>query len=158
MESKNGRPPLENKYLLAKLEEASKIFGGEVTVKQLDSLQGFPSKTAYRKHFGGFNMAKVLVNIPINENYCLGRIPKSGVSIPNPQSRNISRKQRFVILSRDGFRCVYCGRTPTGDGVALFVDHIIPFSQGGLTVNENLCTACFDCNIGKSDLTLNSYQ
>jgi 5-methylcytosine-specific restriction endonuclease McrA len=36
-------------------------------------------------------------------------------------------------------------------GVVLHVDHIIPWSKGGQTVDENLQTLCDRCNLGKSD-------
>jgi hypothetical protein len=31
----------------------------------------------------------------------------------------------------------------------MHIDHIIPESAGGLTVPENLCLACFSCNVLK---------
>ncbi|MFH1636629.1 MAG: HNH endonuclease signature motif containing protein [Chloroflexota bacterium] len=34
-------------------------------------------------------------------------------------------------------------------GVRLTVDHIIPESLGGATAQENLCLACWDCNLIK---------
>lgn len=58
---------------------------------------------------------------------------------------------RYKILQRDGFRCVLCGRS-VQDGVKqLEVDHVLPVSKGGLTVESNLRTLCYDCNRGKSD-------
>lgn len=57
---------------------------------------------------------------------------------------------RFKILNRDHFTCMYCGKTQL-DGATLHVDHIIPVSKGGKTVEENLITACSDCNLGKSN-------
>ena len=59
-------------------------------------------------------------------------------------------KLRFEILKRDNFTCQYCGKSQK-DGATLHVDHIKPFSKGGRTIPENLVTACFECNIGKSD-------
>ncbi|MEA2061027.1 MAG: HNH endonuclease signature motif containing protein [Thermodesulfobacteriota bacterium] len=32
----------------------------------------------------------------------------------------------------------------------MHVDHIIPVSFGGNTIPENLCLACFSCNVHKS--------
>jgi 5-methylcytosine-specific restriction endonuclease McrA len=60
---------------------------------------------------------------------------------------------RFDVLLRDGFRCRYCGIS-VDEGAMLHVDHVIPQSKGGPTVIDNLVTACLDCNIGKSDKTL----
>lgn len=61
----------------------------------------------------------------------------------------ISRSLRFVVLNRDGFRCRYCGDEPSHK--KLEVDHIVPRSKGGSDIIENLVTACFDCNRGKSN-------
>lgn len=64
----------------------------------------------------------------------------------------ISRKVRFEVFKRDGFTCQYCGRTPPA--VVLEADHIDPKANGGLDLQNNLVTACFDCNRGKRDRLL----
>lgn len=64
--------------------------------------------------------------------------------------RNRRSADRFLIFSRDSFRCIYCGRSSIEEGVTLHIDHIIPASRGGLDIAMNLGSACFDCNIGKS--------
>lgn len=66
----------------------------------------------------------------------------------------IPKSLRFAVLTRDGFRCRYCGAGP-GDGIKLHMDHRKPLSRGGLDTFENLFTACEDCNLGKSDSELN---
>jgi hypothetical protein len=61
----------------------------------------------------------------------------------------VGAKQRWRILERDGFRCIYCGaRAPD---VTLHVDHKIPRAQGGSDEDENLATSCLPCNLGKRD-------
>jgi hypothetical protein len=65
----------------------------------------------------------------------------------------MSKKIRFEVFKRDGFRCGYCGKTPPE--VVLEVDHIEPISKGGSDSIDNLLTACFDCNRGKRDIPLN---
>ena len=67
-------------------------------------------------------------------------------------SRKGKKALRFEILKRDNFTCKYCGRS--SPSVILQVDHIVPFSKGGISVSENLVTSCFDCNIGKRDILL----
>jgi hypothetical protein len=57
----------------------------------------------------------------------------------------------WMILARDGWRCLSCGRTPSEHGVTLEVDHILPRSHGGTDDPENLQTLCKKCNIGKSN-------
>lgn len=61
---------------------------------------------------------------------------------------NISKRKRFEILNRDNFTCQYCGRK--APNVELEVDHIKAVANGGTNDDENLITACHDCNIGKS--------
>jgi len=67
--------------------------------------------------------------------------------------RGLRKKRiRFEIFKRDNFTCQYCGRK--APNVELQIDHIIPKSKGGKDIPENLITACWDCNIGKSDVLL----
>lgn len=66
--------------------------------------------------------------------------------------RHISDRQRFRILMRDGFACCSCGSSPQNErGIKLHIDHIIPWSKGGETVDENLETKCQKCNLGKGN-------
>lgn len=60
----------------------------------------------------------------------------------------IGAKLRFAVLKRDGFRCVYCGRT--SKEAKLNVDHIVPVALGGTNDRLNLVTSCAECNSGKS--------
>ena len=64
----------------------------------------------------------------------------------------ISKKIRFEIFKRDGFKCVYCGKTPPG--IILEIDHIEPKSEGGKDDINNFVTSCFDCNRGKGKIKL----
>jgi Homing endonuclease associated repeat/HNH endonuclease len=66
--------------------------------------------------------------------------------------REISDRQRFRILVRDGFRCKACGASPLiQPGVELHVDHILPWSKGGESIDENLESKCKQCNLGKGN-------
>ena len=58
----------------------------------------------------------------------------------------LSRKN---IIKRDGGRCQYCGRKTEH----MTVDHVIPKTQGGLDVWENLVAACRECNNKKGQRT-----
>ena len=64
----------------------------------------------------------------------------------------ISKKLRFEVFKRDGFKCAYCGKTPPT--VTLEIDHIEPKARGGKDDINNYLTACFDCNRGKRDIPL----
>jgi len=66
------------------------------------------------------------------------------------KGRSISPKLRFEVLQRDGFRCVYCGRTAAE--LALEVDHVVSVADGGKTEKGNLVSACWECNAGKKTL------
>jgi len=64
--------------------------------------------------------------------------------------KSITDRQRFRILRRDNFQCVYCQAT----GVKFEIDHLYPHSLGGEDATLNLVTACKKCNRGKSDMLL----
>jgi len=58
---------------------------------------------------------------------------------------------RINVMSRDKFRCQYCGRRlPMSE---LNYDHVIPRSRGGRTVWENIVTCCYSCNDRKGGRT-----
>lgn len=63
--------------------------------------------------------------------------------------KSISKKLRFEVFKRDSFQCQYCGQLPPK--VVLEIDHVHPVSKGGDNSIDNLLTACFECNRGKSD-------
>jgi len=68
------------------------------------------------------------------------------------KTRDVSLRLRLDVLTRDNFRCVFCGKSPaTNVGTRLHIDHIIPFSKGGKSTFENLQTLCAECNLGKSN-------
>ena len=70
---------------------------------------------------------------------------------PSRTDNMISPRLRFIVLSRDGFKCAYCGRSAHSDGVKLAVDHISPWARTYDHSESNLITACEECNAGKSD-------
>lgn len=66
------------------------------------------------------------------------------------------RRREFLVFSRDGFRCVYCGKSPVegdvdvnGKPVKLEADHIVARSEGGTDTVGNFVTACRGCNRSK---------
>lgn len=68
--------------------------------------------------------------------------------------KSISQKLRFEIFKRDNFTCQYCSAKPPK--VALEIDHLVPVCKKGTNHIDNLITACFDCNRGKSGNELTS--
>ncbi|MFA5292936.1 MAG: HNH endonuclease [Phycisphaerae bacterium] len=70
-------------------------------------------------------------------------------------SRTVNWRLRFLVMHRDDFKCKLCGVSPAiKPGTILHVDHIKAWTNGGETVIENLQTLCNQCNIGKSNLSL----
>ena len=65
--------------------------------------------------------------------------------------RYASGDWRNLILERDGFRCQYCGRGVTWETSQ--VDHVFPVHYKGLTLIQNLVTACTPCNQRKRATT-----
>ena len=64
----------------------------------------------------------------------------------------MTRKLRDFIKNRDNFTCCNCGNSSHVEpNLLLEIDHIIPVSKGGYTVENNLQTLCWKCNRAKSD-------
>lgn len=61
-------------------------------------------------------------------------------------SRQIPQHIKAAVFQRDQGRCVQCGSTSN-----IEYDHIIPFSRGGATSENNLQILCHSCNKAKSD-------
>jgi len=60
-----------------------------------------------------------------------------------------TKKQRMRILKRDNYKCKICGRSPSDiTDITLHVHHIKPWSEGGLTLDNNLITICHTCHEG----------
>ncbi len=60
---------------------------------------------------------------------------------------------RRSILLRDRYRCQYCGQQ--FDAADLTFDHVVPRSDKGQTVWENILTCCVPCNVAKRDRPAN---
>jgi len=67
--------------------------------------------------------------------------------------QRISRALRKRVADAFQHRCGYCQTSEWIIGPLLEIDHIIPQSQGGTSVEENLTLACPLCNSYKSDQT-----
>lgn len=123
------------------------------------------SITAYKKRFGSwtnacqkfieFKMGGEIASdsfVRFNGKDTLVSEKRGKAEYSKENSRNVSLSLRLKVLSRDNFRCVFCGKSPATDfGTKLHIDHIVPFSKGGKSTLENLQTLCEECNLGKSD-------
>lgn len=54
---------------------------------------------------------------------------------------NISQKVKEAVWERDNHRCILCGNQN-----AMPNAHYIPRSKGGLGIEQNVVTLCFDCH------------
>lgn len=68
---------------------------------------------------------------------------RPGIEMP------VSPKLRTLLENRDRQRCQYCYTTEENCGLRMHVDHILPESAGGGSTPDNLCLACFSCNVYK---------
>jgi hypothetical protein len=122
------------------------------------------SAGTYEKRFGSWSKALhefvALVNSDSLDQFQQDTVTERGVTDLTIQAsfakrrtrREISDRQRFRILIRDGFRCKSCGASPlVQQGVELHVDHVLPWSKGGETTDDNLETKCKQCNWGKGN-------
>lgn len=65
--------------------------------------------------------------------------------------KKVVKFSRINVLTRDRFSCCYCGEKKKM--AELNYDHVIPRSQGGKTVWENIVAACYACNSLKRNRT-----
>lgn len=55
----------------------------------------------------------------------------------------IPRQTKQIVWERDSHRCIFCGKSvPLRNACC----HLIPRSQGGLGIEENIFTACDSCH------------
>lgn len=137
-------------------------YGRPPQYKEMSKPPSKISGKSYLTRFGGWNKALYAfvekVNSPDDNELPMqntsqklqGEIGK--IQKKEEDERSIRLSLRFKILSRDRFKCVLCGRSPSTDmECKLHVDHIIPFSKGGKTTEDNLRTLCSECNIGRGN-------
>lgn len=73
-------------------------------------------------------------------------------ALEKEQRAMMTAKLREFIKNRDNYTCCNCGNSTHAEpNLLLEIDHIIPISKGGCTVEENLQTLCWKCNRAKSN-------
>lgn len=68
-----------------------------------------------------------------------------------PPRRKIPGSIRHQVRGRANGLCEHCHASEQWQYVRFTVDHVIPLSQGGANVLDNLALACFHCNRRKAD-------
>lgn len=105
----------------------------------------------------GGGMAKRSFTIPMTEETIVhliealeGKLTASAFT--KEQRALMTNKLRESIKKRDNFTCCSCGNSiHIEPNLLLEIDHIIPVSKGGCTVEDNLQTLCWKCNRSKSN-------
>jgi len=161
LEAGKAKNHVSDDELFKNLQRIWEYLGRQPTAKEIKKpLSKFAFNT-YARRFKSWNKALINFSIYINSMDDI-KISKEALideyketnikEFKHKTKRNISDRLRFSILMRDGFTCQSCGRSPTTErGVKLHVDHIMPWSKGGETEEENLETKCQQCNLGKGN-------
>jgi len=72
-------------------------------------------------------------------------------AVKQRELEDFTPEQKEIILKRDGYKCVICGRGKK-EGVELQIDHIKPKYLGGKSTTENGQTLCAQHNFIKKTL------
>ena len=159
------RDQLPVNILLSELGRIWGHLGHRPSKAEWDASDARYSYTTYKMRFGGWinacreyiDYASTVAPQHSDSSYKQNESSRPITVITKEQKRNIPLKLRLSVLQRDRFQCVLCGRSPATDpGVALHIDHISAFCQGGTTTLKNLQTLCSDCNLGKGKDKINS--
>lgn len=160
----NNKIPEED--LFNNLEEVWVKLGRQPRFPEMTKLNSKYSGYAYSRRFGSWLKAlKVFVGL-INKEKDNSTLLEPVINIPDIKkteltkqvqarrtNREVNWRLRFIVMKRDNFKCIKCGRSPAADPkIILHVDHIKAWANGGETILENLQTLCSKCNIGKSNL------
>lgn len=160
--SENFNPRSTDESLFENLEKVWQTLGRQPTVNDMFPPLSSYSAHTYKRRFGGWRKAlesfvkassgssEVAPAIEIVGSPVASIQSKSEPPLQSEKSRTVGWRLRYRVLCRDRFACRACGRSPaTHPGVALQVDHIIPWSRGGATIESNLQSLCEQCNGGK---------
>ena len=135
-------------------------YGRQPYYREMGSPPSIISSGGYERRWGRWSFAIkafiefVNIDKPVIEETPIERkiIQKISVKTERKNKRDIPLGLRYKVLSRDRFRCVKCGNSPATDlNCKLHIDHIIPFSKGGVTTFDNLQATCSNCNLGKGN-------
>jgi hypothetical protein len=150
---------ISDEDLFANLVEVWTALGRQPRCRDLRPGPSRFSWKTYAFRFGTWRKALAEFVRLVNESELSPAPDKSAKKAGRRTPRNINWRLRALVLMRDGARCRLCGAAPKdGDGIRLQVDHVIPWGgkRRGETVLENLQILCNVCNIGKSDVELDT--
>lgn len=161
--SPSFRPTVSVDDLLENLAHVWESLGHPPTTADLNSPTSRYGADPYRKRFGSLRKALERLALEAQGSTVgsnLTSTPKETVPTcegsvgqherEEQEPRKPGWKLRFQVMERDHFKCRACGRSPSMDaGIVLHIDHIMPWSRGGRTTQDNLQTLCEQCNLGK---------
>lgn len=154
-------PRTPDEDLFDNLEAVWQGLGRRPTVNDMFPPLSRFSAHVYKRRFGGFRKALEAFVAAVHHQQAPrspARERSAAHDTETPQrppnrpmgSRSIGWRLRYLVLKRDRFNCRACGRSPAHEpGTVLHVDHVVPWSRGGSTVESNLQTRCDRCNGGK---------
>lgn len=108
----------------------------------------------------GGGMAQRSFSFPMTEEHIAALVQAlenklTASAFAKEQRTLMTKKLREFIKHRDNFTCCICGNsTYVEPNLLLEIDHIIPVTKGGQTVEDNLQTLCWKCNRAKSNKIL----
>lgn len=168
--SENYNPRVPDEQLFENLERIWIALGRQPAYLDIDRPLSDHSVTTYERRFGSWRatletfmkyvnepMAEPHEEISSTDSTATPAIKEQQDSVPHKADRRTPRapntRLMFVVMKRDNFTCRACGRSSAIQlGLILHVDHILPWTNGGETVLENLQTLCERCNLGKGKL------
>lgn len=167
-----GTDRVSDEELFENLQEVWTKLGRQPTYSEVSAPTSRYSRGTYSSRFGGWGAAleafilwisaksedasndEVARPSPMKQ-HALNIGEGTSARQPKRTPREINLRLRFRVLQTNRFSCVACGRSPTAlPGLALHVDHIVPWSKGGETIVANLQTLCEHCKLGKSNMTV----
>jgi len=146
-------------HLFMEMERVWKLLGHRPSRIEWETSQPKISYSTYKKYFGGWVQTCLkFIEYKMGGDIMLGddtdtthTVAAREESKPTRiKKRDVPLRLRLKVLSRDSFKCVFCGRSPAlHPGVVLHIDHVLPVAKGGATKLDNLQTLCRECNLGK---------
>ena len=153
------RRDISNAELLENIAVVWSKLGSQPSIHHMAdrSIGALFSAATYKKRFGSWNNALAAYLNFVRGNFDdFSAVPIIGnEALPRRRQtiREIGWRLRAKVLIRDSCICKMCGASPAKNpDTVLHVDHIVPWSKGGETIEENLQTLCETCNIGKSNV------
>jgi len=145
--------PVEAKIFM---EVAEKVFGQSVRIIRAEADY---NKWLYAKGWAIVpkTLARSLMPQWLKSAACLKTATRIYTDIeivsPSALKQHITRKRKEHVLTRDGKRCLACGKGENEE--KLTMQHGLPFSSGGETTARNLVVLCLSCNqtLGRKEVT-----